>query len=613
MPIPPPLQPAHAALSRRDFSQVLELTHPFLQHRNTHIRSGALRLRGEAALELGELAAALNAVQSAATIAPAHGPTWFLIGRVLQAMGHQPTAIQAYRRATRLQPALVAAWLALAELLRQPSGGIETIQVLYEAMLLHPTRTDITLKLLDELLNGQPSDIRTRVFHSALQRFPRHPEVHERLSRVCLGEGDDARGRQHLDTAIALDPGNLSFLCRRAELRIRSQDTQGAFEDIEAVLQRSPLHADALLGRAKLHIRSGAHARALEDLDQLLAHAPEKALDLRSVALAQRGLVREAIGEYQPALEDFQAGQSAVAASYRNTHPPPSDYLGKVRTIHDTLRPKSPLRVQAEQWSRSVPEDWPLAGAPPVFVFGFPRSGTTLVEHILGAHPHLAPTDERNVLGAALTVLHTHLQHKAPRDLTDAERVQLRLAYGERARELAPGGERVVDKVPLNFVHVELVRRVFPDAPILFLLRDPRDCVWSAFTQTFQFNAAMVHTTTLEGTAHLYETTMGLWLSARELPGLRYTELRYEDLVTDIEAGARALVAAAGLPWHDDVLRYREALGKKMVRTPSFAAIAKPVSTTRIGRWKHFPAAMASVQPTLAPFLSTFGYADAPT
>lgn len=612
MPASDPLLPARAALARRAFRDVIRLAQPLIEHGSPAARTGALRLCGEALLELGALPNALQAIQAALRLDPSHAATWHIAGRLFEAAGEPERAIDAHSQATRLEPGLSDAWLARSELHRTGGDLPRAAEVVQEGVLRNPARADLTLHLLEVLYLLGTYQLLDRAVQSALLRFPRHVGIRHAAARGRYMVGDIPAAMAHLDIALSIDPGDATVRALRAEYRMRGLDLAGALADVEHVLAREPGASHALLVRAQLRTRSSDYAGARVDLDRVLADGDRLPDQTLGRACVQRGLVFEAQRDYTRAYADLAAGQAALARASSTRDADGDTYLSDVRRRFDALEPDAPIWSAAATWPTEVPASWPLAATPPVFIFGFPRSGTTLCEHILGAHPALVATDERNVLGSTLKVVDRELGGRAVHALTDAEVIRLRSAFAEQARTLAPADQRVIDKVPLNLVHTALVRRVFPDAPIVFLYRDPRDCVWSAFVQAFSPNAAMINTTALDRTARMYATVLSVWQRARALPGLRLTELRYETIVADVQAGARALVDATGLPWHDDVADYRAHLQRQTVRTPSFAAITKPVTTTRIGRWRHFEAAMDPILPILDPFVADFGYAPAP-
>jgi len=251
---------------------------------------------------------------------------------------------------------------------------------------------------------------------------------------------------------------------------------------------------------------------------------------------------------------------------------------------------------------------------PPVFIVAFPRSGTTLMEQILQAHPALQTLDEEPIVDEALNDLGEGplpelMDRMAPRDW-----VRLRALYWHHldARELPPH-DRVVDKLPLNLARIDLLARLFPDAHFLVMLRDPRDCVLSAFMQDFQLSESMVQCADLGRCADMYAAVMSIWLAARADLPLRHREQRYEDLVVDAEPQIREVLAFLDLPWNDAVLRYRQAAGVRKISTPSYMDVARALDTRPSGRWLRYRTQLAPVLPVLEPLALALGYPSANT
>jgi len=152
---------------------------------------------------------------------------------------------------------------------------------------------------------------------------------------------------------------------------------------------------------------------------------------------------------------------------------------------------------------------------------------------------------------------------------------------------------------------------VFPEATILVALRDPRDVVLSCFMQSFLPNDAMANFDDLAGAARLYALVMGLWRRYRSLAGLRYLEYRYEDLIADPQATLRRVVEFLELPWDEGLLQYAERARSRLVKTPSYAAVAQPLNERAIGRWRRYREQLQGVTELLAPVVAAFGYESA--
>jgi hypothetical protein len=170
-------------------------------------------------------------------------------------------------------------------------------------------------------------------------------------------------------------------------------------------------------------------------------------------------------------------------------------------------------------------------------------------------------------------------------------------------------GRLHLDKNPAMTLLIPAFRRLFPEAAILLALRDPRDVVLSCFLRYLPLNTNSVWYLTLQRTAERYATDMRAWLTLREKLPQPWLEVRYEDVVDDLPGQARRCLDTLGLPWDPAVEDYRARLPEKLVRSPSYEAVARPVFKTAVGRWRNYARYFEPVLPVLEPFVRAFGYA----
>ena len=247
---------------------------------------------------------------------------------------------------------------------------------------------------------------------------------------------------------------------------------------------------------------------------------------------------------------------------------------------------------------------------------GFPRSGTTLLEQVLDAHPAVASVEEAEAFSdEALLWLSDGQPPESPVLQLLDDQPQARIADARerylRAMEALVGasldGRLLVDKNPALNLLIPAMRRVFPEMRIIMALRDPRDVVASCFLRRLPINPVSVWYLTLERTVQRYLIDMSAWLKLRELID-GWVEVRYEQTVADLPAEAARMLAALELPWDDAVLAYRERAETRPVFSPTYEAVAKPLYASSIGRWRHYERHLAPVLETLAPIVKALGY-----
>ena len=483
------------------------------------------------------------------------------LGTLLQQGGDAGAAAGCYVRALRSDPDLVAAHHNLAALY-VASGRLEGAADHYR-----------------QVVQRDPGHVRAwGNLGVVLRRLDRNDEARDALEQAVLRDASYARGWANLASA-----------------REAANDVAGGREAVQRALALAPDDPLARLTAARLDRRQGAFADASTALEALVTESLP--LDLASKARVELGFVRDRLGDAAGAFAAFEAGQRGLAQ------------LPEARAVARAAYPRLLARVEAGAealCAREVEADGEPA---PVFVVGFPRSGTTLCEQIIAAHPAFATSDELPLLERALARVAGDAGQAYPEGLAGASVEQIaswRAAY--RASQ-PPVGGRFVDKFPLNLVHLPAIRLLFPDAAVVLVLRDPRDVVLSNFMQDFVPNEAMIHSTSLAGAAALYDRVMGLWRAwAPRFPDVHV--LRYEDLVDDLEGEARRLLGFLGVPWDPLVLDYHRQAAGRRISTPSHQDVTKPIFRRSSGRWRRYEAQMAPVLPLLAPHVQALGYAQ---
>ena len=245
----------------------------------------------------------------------------------------------------------------------------------------------------------------------------------------------------------------------------------------------------------------------------------------------------------------------------------------------------------------------------PVFLFGFPRSGTTLLDTFLGGHPDTAVMEERPVLHAVAEQLS---EGQSLETLEPIAIERLRAHYFACAAQYAPEtrDRLLIDKLPLGIVDTALIHALFEAPRFIFVERHPCDVVLSCFMTRFDPQGGMANFLTLEDTAALYDVVMEHWRQCRTALTLDVHTVRYEEMIEDPEGTLRPLAAFLGLDWDERLLDHRQsARERSFIGTPSYAQVAEPLYTRARGRWENYREEMAPVLPILAPWAERMGYA----
>lgn len=447
---------------------------------------------------------------------------------------------------------------------------------------------------------------------------PRNPVPPLMIGSVCYRQRDYEQAASHYAHSAKRDARPLrakALLAETLERLSRLDEAEQAALEALALDPNDPATNYAL---AQIEHRTGRSEQAADRLARALRHKSVKPRTEVSIRMTF-GTVLDALGRYDDAFEQFEKANAVwltlpqtQAVEHNGIFTRLAAYRAWLESAAAESSGDAPGRLSG--WPAARPEGSRPA---PVFFVAFPRSGTTLTEQMLGAHPKVHALDELPLL-AGVSQYAASMGRTLPAGLDaidEDQRATLERVYWQGAKQLggfdpdgAQAGMTLLDKLPLNLVQLPLVRRIFPDARVIVALRDPRDCVLSAFMQEFAPNEAMVQTADLGSCARMYAEVMGLWLGYRDALGLATIQTHYEDLVADPEAAMRRLVEFMGLAWDPMVL---EGGGRRVANTPSFRAVDKQVHARAKGRWVRYPRQSASIEPVLAPFIEAFGYEPA--
>ena len=410
-------------------------------------------------------------------------------------------------------------------------------------------------------------------FEKAVEIAPDYAEPLAQLADIAARRGDAEAARAYAGRTAAVDPG-------------------------EPISTLAFIAADLIV---KDFAAAEAGARAALAAGRLSAHN-------RAIALGQLGDGLDGLGRRPEAFVAYSSGNEALKNHYAPMFQRPEEHtpMGHARRLVGYFEKADPAL-----WSvRAV--DGPTGPAQAhAFIVGFPRSGTTLLEQVLASHPDVAALEERSCLEDSIADL--FLEEKALDRLAKAKSEELgpyRSAYWRRVRAsgVEPGGKVFIDKMPLNTVLLPLIHRLFPDAKILFAVRDPRDVVLSCFRRRFGMNPAMYEMLTLRGAADYYDTVMQLGVLYREKMPLKIRECRYEALVDDFETEARLHAAFLGLDWSGAMSDFAKTAKARPVNTPSSVQVSRGLYREGVDQWQAYAEQLTPVMPVLTKWAKHWGY-----
>ena len=429
-------------------------------------------------------------------------------------------------------------------------------------------------------------------------------------------------------------------LCAQAgDLRERGRAGE-ALALYRQALARAPDLFDAGFGLAMTLVELGDRDLAEKVAARLLAGHPDNpgAGWLAGRIAAERGDFPAAIARLQPLLArtDLAPTQRAEALLLLSQAFDGLDRTGEAfaaaaqgKAIQRAAHAERAARREGEvdklnrlaAWFASAgAADWtpapdlapiPDAAATHIFLVGFPRSGTTLLEQVLAGHPDVSALEEAPTLAepyAEFMASGAGLERLSRLSPDEAQVWRARYWAQVNGFGVNAAGRVFLDKAPAGTLYLPLIAKLFPEAKLLFAVRDPRDVVLSCFRNDFQLNAMTYAFTDLAETARCYAACMEMAQAYRRVLPLDLMEVRHEALVEDFDAQLAAIAGFLGVEVSPAMADVAATASRRVVRTPSAVQVRAGLNTRGLARWRAYADHLAPVLPMLAPWVERWGY-----
>lgn len=568
-----------------------------------------------ALVDAGSPAEALEIARPPGGTSPAELALWHVRAEAATVIEAWPEAAVAWDKVCVVRPKDWRAWSNLGNALGELGRWREAVQALERAVALNSNELSLRRNLAGALNNDGRLEEAVWQLRRCIDAAPDDKTLRISLALILADLGRDKESQSELDKAAQLAGEREAREDGVGLLRIAMNGSGG----VDVIVLREFAY---LLERTN---RMDALAKVLEDAESL-------------------GVAPEQVG-YPAAANALQRGDPAKAKRLLLTD---SAVLSPLRwhwlmaRIEDGLGDSSAAFAEAEAMNRSFQDydEWRREGAvrcratrrlaetirpawagqlrtlaadgrgQPMFVVGFPRSGTTLLDTFIRGHPETTVMEELPLVRAAETALGemTDLPQRSSAELVrarDAYFAELHRHLGDRAEGL------LIDKLPLNMLAVPIIHSLFPDTRFIFAQRHPCDVVLSCFMQAFALNSSMAPFLDIEDAATFYDAAMTVWTRSCDAFRVKVRTVVYEELVADPEATLRPAIEFLGLDWREELLDHRAtAKARRLINTPSYNQVIQPLSKTPSGRWRRYEKQLDPVLPVLLPWAKRLGYED---
>ena len=559
---------------------------------------------GLALQRLGQFESAMAHHQAALAISPKSAAIHVSLGDACRHLGRHDDAILQYVQALATNPGLTDAHVNLGGCFHATGRREQAIRSYLRALTINPGLADAHYNLGNLYAELDNLDAAIVHYERSIGLLPTSAEAHNNLANVLRKRGRLERAIEHYKDAIRLKPTYVSAQRSLGDAMQFQNQIDGAIVCFRAALAIEPGDAttlnrlaSALLIAGRLDEASRAYETAIEiapdnigiqhnyagvkpfaDGDRRLARLEELHARENQLSDDQRIVLHFTLGKAYADLKDadlsFRHLDAGNRLKRRHVSYDERGTLMLMQRIRDAFT-KDLLNINS-----SVGHDSEV----PVFVIGMPRSGTTLVEQILASHPRVFGAGELNDFAATLSDVAQRRAGAYPDVLARMPGEDLRelgKTYVERVSRAGAAKDRIVDKLPSNFLFAGLIHLALPRARIIHVKRNAVDTCVSCYSLLFAEDQPFAYDLGELGRYYrAYEALMDHWRSV--LPPERMLEVRYEDLVEDLEGQARRLVAHCGVEWDKRCLAFHET--QRPVHTASLVQVRKSIYASSVGR-----------------------------
>jgi tetratricopeptide (TPR) repeat protein len=536
----------------------------------------ALNNRGKALVDLGRGEAALESFDKALASSPQRARTLNNRGNALMKLGRAEEALSNYEQALALEPRAADAHNNRGTALRQLERHEQALAAFNQTLALLPGNAEALCNRGHTLLDLARAEDALAAYDLAIAQRPAYDQAHNGRGNALARLGRENEALASYDRAISLAPGAAAAYNNKGLALMQSGRVAEGGRLIEMAI--------ALDEKSGLSFYNLSLSKKFEAGDGIISQMEAFARAAPLVDAAGRIYVHFALGKAYADVGRFDASFEHFSSGAR---------LKRAQTDYDEANVLRAMTRTQDVYCRERMGLYRGHGDPspvPVFVFGMPRSGTTLVEQILASHCEVHGAGEINDFELAVGELDGAGRGALTRpelslDISGAQLDRLGKNYVARVRVGAPAATRIVNKMTENFRFAGLIALALPNARMIHVRRDPLDTCLSCFSTLFVESLPFTYDLCELGRYHrAYEGLMEHWRAA--LPPGMMLEVRYEGVIADLEGQSRRIVDHCGLEWDPRCLDFHRS--ERSVRTASFAQVRRPLYPTSVGRWRNY-------------------------
>ena len=551
--------------------------------------------------EQGRLRDALKVYEKAIALQPDYAEAYSNMGNTFKELGKFKDAIESYNKALLIEPNFADAYFNMGVVLNEQGNLHEALNAYNKALSFKSDYAEAYNNIGNTLreLENLPEAI--EAYCKSLEFKPDYIEAYNNMGNTYQKQGN-------LDKAMGSYNSALKFKSDYAEAWVNGADTLEKWNKLdqltiwlkEAYKNFKILPSDILYFQCKLLWRKKEYKEASKlilsiDLETISDVRKQGFLNLKAKCF-------DSSKDFDKAYNCFSKMNliAKKSESYMNSNS--EIFFNNIKDQLDKLKLKS-LHIATNNMSDD-------SSQVPVFLVGFPRSGTTLMDTILRSHSAIEVLEEKaNIVAAKNSIRNNGYTDIHSTSFSLNILLEAKKAYLNEFKKHINSESVCIDKLPLNLLEVPLIHQLFPEAKFILALRHPFDTILSCWMQDFELNAAMANMVDLDRIVDLYCIAMETFKICRTEYDLNVHTIRYEDLLEDLKGESSALLKFLDLKWESKMEDYRStALKRGRINTPSYSQVSQPIYKEAKYRWINYRSYLDKHSKKIDPWIKEFGY-----
>ena len=542
----------------------------------------SLKILGGILVNKGRFLEAINIYKKSAKLNPGDPQTYYNLGISFKNCGKFLESESSYRQAIFLNPNYVEAYNNLANI-QKKLNKMQEAEINYKRAIELNSNFAEPYYNLGTLYQKTNKTLEAEAnFKIAIKLKPNYAEAHNNLGSLFQELEKLEEAEFCFRKSVSLNPNLMDAYLNLFELLEKLNRINEGFKIINNLEDTMGLKSpDLFLFKAIFLYR----LKKFEDFESVIneikihdisTHRKPTFLNLKANWLNDKK-------EFDEAFKNFKNMNKLIKETKEFKRCKPNNFYNGIKN--------KILFIKKNELDKTKEISFKSKWQQPVFLIGFPRSGTTLLDTVLRSHSEISVVEEKSMLEKVVKSLNNK------DDIEDIENIKceeieklVRIYFDEFEKQ--SGGEMkkiLIDKLPLNILNIPLINHIFPNAKFIFALRHPSDCILSCWMQNFKLNDAMANFCDLKQAVDFYCTTMEFYELCKKRYNLTIQKIHYEELVNDFEKQVINILSFLKLEWQNNIRNFQKTASKRtIIKTPSYFQVIKPIYKTSTYRWKNY-------------------------